>query len=308
MPQLSRPSPTILKQKKRHVPSKIISSARASVDFLDSDKKNPYVRAICYAPTRGATTKYKWTLIKGEFQFTLPRGERPRGKYSEIFRGFEEGFLRSSSIAVTDGLYSKRRNWVSAYCSSRASNRQKSCVHHLRKQLSFHLPTYENPIQRPLHNARICCIVIDIQDTVKSASVHDRDPCPNHSNSLHSDLCTHFPETVFRVQSKTLLTRPIFPSHFPKDPYNLVRNDCSCSLTQKRKNAKAQTKFGALTPLIQRSLQSTSSEKVSYNQFALNIKGGDTAKYFDLSSVIIPNMIEAETIPLLIDYRKELIF
>lgn len=99
MPQLSRPSPTILKQKKRHVPSKIISSARASVDFLDSDKKNPYVRAICYAPTRGATTKYKWTLIKGEFQFTLPRGERPRGKYSEIFRGFEEGFLRSSSIS-----------------------------------------------------------------------------------------------------------------------------------------------------------------------------------------------------------------
>ena len=121
------------------------------------------------------TASFQFTLPRGErplmisaikrdteFQFTLPRGERPRGKYSEIFRGFEEGFLRSSSIAVTDGLYSKRRNWVSAYCSSRASNRQKSCVHHLRKQLSFHLPTYENPIQRPLHNARICCIVIDI--------------------------------------------------------------------------------------------------------------------------------------------------
>ncbi len=169
-----------------------------------------------HAPTRGATSLTAMLANEYRFQFTLPRGERPRGKYSEIFRGFEEGFLRSSSIAVTDGLYSKRRNWVSAYCSSRASNRQKSCVHHLRKQLSFHLPTYENPIQRPLRNARICCIVIDIQDTVKSASVHDRDPCPNHSNSLHSDLCTHSPETVFRVQSKTLLTCPHIPEPFSK--------------------------------------------------------------------------------------------
>lgn len=217
MPQLSRPAPTILKQKKRDTYRVRLSPRHVplSTFWIRTKRTLMFVRFV----TLPRGERHQPSALKSNdrmFQFTLPRGERPRGKYSEIFRGFEEGFLRSSSIAVTDGLYSKRRNWVSAYCSSRASNRQKSCVHHLRKQLSFHLPTYENPIQRPLHNARICCIVIDIQDTVKSASVHDRDPCPNHSNSLHSDLCTHSPETVFRVQSKTLLTRPHIPEPFSK--------------------------------------------------------------------------------------------